>query len=200
MCQKSLKERPSSRRGSPGCINPVPVNCRGVRGGGLENIKMSNSYRHSASFGKRQEYRAIAELLTRGYDIYMTLVDDQGIDCIARQGANKYFDIQIKARSKDCNPENAAHFPLLSILEPKRNYVFIFYSESIETYWVIPSTEMVKPSFCNTIKSGPAKGKYRMMLTNYSKSKNSVSPRPKYRKFIDAFEAAFGKPNRTGIQ
>lgn len=156
---------------------------------------MSNSYRHSASFGKRQEYVAVAELLKRGYDVYMTLVDDQGIDCIVRQGPNSYFDVQIKARSKDCNPKNAAHFPQLTISVPKKNYVFIFYSEAIECYWVIPSTEMVKPGFCNRLKSGPAEGKYRIMLTNYSKSKNRVSPRPKYKRFENAFEEAFGKPN-----
>ena len=42
------------------------------------------SYRDTASFGKRQEYSVIAELLKRGFDVYMTLVDDQGIDCVVR--------------------------------------------------------------------------------------------------------------------
>ncbi len=150
-------------------------------------------YRHSASFGKRQEYGAIAELLRRGYDVYMTLVDDQGIDCVVRQGPNKYFDVQIKARSKDCNPKNAAHFPQLDIPRPSRNYIFIFYSESINTFWVIPSTKMVVPGFCNQIKNGPSKGKYRIMLTNYSQSKKRVTAGPKYQKYIDAFESAFGR-------
>ena len=54
----------------------------------------------SASFGKRQEYRAIAELLGRGHDVYMTLVDDKQIDCVLRINENRYLDIQIKARSK----------------------------------------------------------------------------------------------------
>jgi len=40
------------------------------------------SYRNSASFGKRQEYVVVAELLKRGFDVYMTLVDDQGIKII----------------------------------------------------------------------------------------------------------------------
>ncbi len=152
------------------------------------------SYRHSASFGKRQEYAAVAELLRRGYDVYMTLVDDQGIDCIVRRGSNNYFDVQIKARSKDCNPKNAAHFPQLSIIEPRDNYIFIFYSEAAKTYWVIPASQMVSPGFCNVIKSGASKGKYRIMLTNYSRSKNRVSSRPKYERFINAFEEVFGKP------
>ncbi|MBI1424281.1 MAG: hypothetical protein GC149_12495 [Gammaproteobacteria bacterium] len=152
-------------------------------------------YRHSASFGKRQEYVAVAELLRRGYDVYMTLVDDQGIDCVVRQGPNKYFDVQIKARSKNCNPKNAGHFPQLTISSPKKNYIFIFYSEAINTYWVIPSTKIVEPGFGNVLKSGPSEGKYRVILTNYSKSKNLVTPRPKYQKYENAFVQAFGEPS-----
>ena len=55
------------------------------------------NHRSSASFGKRQEYVAIAELLRRGLDVYMTLVDDQQIDCIIRQekgGDLRYLNIQ----------------------------------------------------------------------------------------------------------
>ena len=62
------------------------------------------THRSTASFGKRQEYIAVAELLRRGFDVYMTLVDDQQIDCIVRQEKNgklRYLDLQIKARSAD---------------------------------------------------------------------------------------------------
>lgn len=60
-------------------------------------------YQTSASFGKRQEYVAMAELLRRGFDVCQTLVDDQQIDCAIRRekdGELSYLDIQIKARSK----------------------------------------------------------------------------------------------------
>lgn len=53
-------------------------------------------YRSSGSFGKRQEFVAIAELLKRHFDLYMTLVDDQQIDCIIRQRKGdklRYLDI-----------------------------------------------------------------------------------------------------------
>lgn len=46
-------------------------------------------HRSTASFGKRQEYIAVAELLRRGFDVYMTLVDDQQIDCVVRHKAFK---------------------------------------------------------------------------------------------------------------
>jgi len=51
------------------------------------------SYRDTASFVKRQEYIVVAELLKRGFDVYMTLVDDQGIDCIIRLDNKRYLDI-----------------------------------------------------------------------------------------------------------
>ena len=62
------------------------------------------SFRSTGSFGKRQEYIAVAELLRRGYDVYMTLVDDQQIDCVVRAEVDSrpvYIDVQIKARSAD---------------------------------------------------------------------------------------------------
>ena len=62
-----------------------------------------SDFRSSASFGKRIEYVVIGELLRRNYDVYQTLVDDQGIDCVLRHKGKSsliYLDIQIKARSK----------------------------------------------------------------------------------------------------
>jgi hypothetical protein len=143
-------------------------------------------FRSTASFGKRQEFGAIAELLRRGYDVYMTLVDDQGIDCIIRQGPERFFDVQIKARSKESKAGKVGHFPLLDCTNARKNYVFIFFSEGVGDrgqYWVIPSTTIVKPGFGTTLKSGKNKGKYRLILN-----------RPKYAAYVDAFEAAFGEP------
>jgi hypothetical protein len=148
-------------------------------------------FRHSASFGKRQEFGAIAELLRRGYDVYVTLVDDQGIDCIVRQGPRRYFDVQIKARSADASARNAGFFPQLKIADPRRTYVFVLYAEAIGergTYWVIPSTHLVRPGFGLSIKSGPRKAFFRIKLNN------DLRPRPKYAKYVDAWGAAFGKP------
>lgn len=48
-------------------------------------------FRSSASFGKRQEFGAIAELLRRGYDVYVTLVDDQQIDGVVRQWPRRNY-------------------------------------------------------------------------------------------------------------
>ncbi len=111
------------------------------------------NYRSSASFGKRQEFGAIAELLRRGFDVYMTLVDDQQIDCVVRQerdGALRYLDIQIKARSNVA--KHRATFAAMEVRKPRPNFFFIFYAEVINTYWVIPSLQLLK--LANVRKSG----------------------------------------------
>lgn len=103
------------------------------------------SFRSTASFGKRQEYIADAKLLELGHDVYMTLVDDQQIDCIIRQekgGQLRYLDVQIKARSKDAL--NPATFAAMEIRKPWDGYFFIFYSEQVNTYWIMPSMELIK--------------------------------------------------------
>ena len=120
------------------------------------------SYRSSASFGKRIEYVVIGELLRRKYDIYQTLVDDRGIDFILRHESDDspiYLDIQIKARSKDCLPYDAARFAGLQIDNPRQNYLFIFYSEQLDSYWVFPSLVIVKKA--HKLKNG----KYHLMLS-----------------------------------
>jgi hypothetical protein len=117
------------------------------------------SYRNTASFGKRQEYSVIAELLKRNFDVYMTLVDDQGIDCVVRLSEKSYIDIQIKARSKTARNWNV--FAAMSFVS-RKNLFFIFYTEKNNTFWIIPSKELEKLCFKN--KSGKHKGKKRLNL------------------------------------
>jgi predicted AAA+ superfamily ATPase len=97
-------------------------------------VDIGLSFRDSASFGKRQEFIVISELLRRGYDVYQTLVDDQQIDCIVRKGKQNpvYVDIQIKARSNRCSPKDAARFAGMVVESPRPNYFFIFHSEQLK--------------------------------------------------------------------
>ena len=117
------------------------------------------AYRDTASFGKRQEFSAIAELLRQGFDVYSTLVDDQGIDCVVRLDETRYVDIQIKARSRTAKQWNL--FAAMKF-EPRESLFFIFYTEKNETYWTIPSPELVK--LCSQNKSGKNKGKRTMSV------------------------------------
>jgi hypothetical protein len=131
------------------------------------------SYRDVASFGKRQEYSIIAELLRRGYDVYSTLVDDQQIDCIVRKGGRipKYVDIQIKARSMICDSKNAARFAGMKIENPRESYLFIFYSEQLGKTWVIPSLDIVN-KIGSINQKGKNKGKYNLNMAGHSARKS----------------------------
>ena len=46
---------------------------------------MSKSFRDSASFGKRMEYKLIGDMLMEGLDCYVPLVDDHGVDCVIKK-------------------------------------------------------------------------------------------------------------------
>lgn len=145
------------------------------------------SFRSTASFGKRQEYMAVAELLRLGHDVYMTLVDDQQIDCIIRQekeGRLRYLDIQIKARSKDCAKKNAGRFAAMEIRHPWKNFYYIFYSDQAKKYWVIPSLKLIEEARRN--RAGQNKGKYTIDLCNATKK--GIYPHPRFRKYEDAFD------------
>lgn len=133
------------------------------------------SYRSSASFGKRLEFVAISELLLRGHDVYQTLVDDQGIDCIIRKVINEkpyYVDLQIKARSSDCKLGDAGRFAAMSIVDPRPNFIFMFYSGWLKTWWLMPSMTLVTLASRN--KTGSNAGKYHILFSGLQKGKPTI--------------------------
>lgn len=166
----------------------------------MKSEKELRKFRRLASFGKRQEFIAIAELLKRGFDVYIPLVDDQQIDCVIRKNINGtpvYIDIQIKARSKDCKPNDAGRFAAMEIINPRRNYFFIFYSEQLDKYWIIPSEELEKIAYQN--KKGKNIGKYHINLAGYSKENDEVYPLPKFEIWEDNFKILedYGEKNKS---
>ena len=125
-------------------------------------------YRDTASFGKRQEYSVISELLKRGFDVYMTLVDDQGIDCVIRINNKRYLDIQIKARSKGVKNWNL--FPQL-YFESRDNFYFIFYTEKDNNFWIIPSEDI--KNLGNKMKSGKNIGTISLRIPKSDKGREN---------------------------
>ncbi len=146
-------------------------------------MNKTHTFRSSASFGKRQEYSVVARLLKEGMDVYMTLIDDQGIDCVVRKDSKTYYDIQIKARSKDALPIDAGRFAAMTIVDPRPNYYFIFYSEQADRLWIMPSEDLVKIASRN--KQGNNIGKYHILFTGVKEGK--VYPLDKFKKYEDAF-------------
>lgn len=68
------------------------------------------TFRHAAGFGKRIEYSIIAEMLKEGMDVYVPLVDDNGIDAVVRKPDGSFVEVQIKARSAEVNPGDEVLF------------------------------------------------------------------------------------------
>jgi hypothetical protein len=137
------------------------------------------AYRDSASFGKRQEYSVVGQLLRRGFDVYMTLVDDQAIDCVIRLDEHRYLDIQIKARSSDAKQWN--FFAAMSF-RARPNLYFVFYTERNDSYWVMPSQEVARFGVKN--KAGKNAGKVSLALPKLDQG----AKQSRFAKFRNAFE------------
>ena len=135
----------------------------------------------TVAIGKSQEYKAVAALLGLGYDVYIPVVDDKQIDCVLRIDDNRYLDIQIKARSKQTKYNMAGVFTAKDF-EPRDTYFFIFYSEEIDTYWIIPSRELKE--YVTIDKNG----KFSIRLAGKVKNKNEIHPQKKYLKYKNNFK------------
>ena len=113
--------------------------------------KMNSSFRHSAGFGKRIEYWVIGLMLKEGIDVYVPLVDDNAIDAVIKKQDGTFIEIQIKARSRTVKMGVGALFAAIPH-EQRKNYFFVFYSERLDTFWIMSSEEFIKESAQN--KSG----------------------------------------------
>ena len=78
------------------------------------------------------EFWLIGQMLKEGLDVYVPLVDDNAIDAVVRRTDGSFVEIQIKARSKDVVPGDAALFSAI-LHEVRMNYFFLFYSERLHT-------------------------------------------------------------------
>ncbi len=136
------------------------------------------SYRHCASFGKRIEYYLIGKMLKGGLDVYIPMVDDDAVDVVIKRSDGKYVEVQIKARSKEVAKGNAALFAAISH-EHRENYWFVFYSERLDSMWIMSSSEFIKESHQN--KTGKNAGKYSIRFNNANNDEELVSKLNRYK-------------------
>ncbi len=134
-------------------------------------------YRHTAGFGKRIEFWIIGEMLKQGLDVYVPLVDDNAIDAVVRRPDGSFIEVQIKARSKDVADGDAALFAAIPH-EHRNNYWFIFYSERLDSMWIMSSEEFIKESYQN--KKGKNAGKRSIWFNG--KRKNKITG--KYEEYV----------------
>jgi len=112
-------------------------------------MKNPKSFRNSAAFGKRIEYWIIGRMLKEGLDVYIPLVDDHAVDAIIKRHDGSTALIQIKARSKDVVPGDAALFAAIPHNEIRQNYWFVFYSERMDMMWIMSSKEFSREAVQN---------------------------------------------------
>ena len=109
---------------------------------------MTTTFRHSAGFGKRIEYWIIGLMLKEGMDVYIPLVDDHAVDAIVRRKDGTIALVQIKARSKTVAFGDAALYAAIPH-EHRDDYWFVFYSERLDSIWLMKSEEFIEESVQN---------------------------------------------------
>lgn len=109
---------------------------------------MTKTFRHSAGFGKRIEYWVIGLMLKEGIDVYVPLVDDDAIDAVIKKHDGTFIEVQIKARSKTVKMGDSALFAAIPH-DMRKDYFFVFYSERLNTFWIMSSEEFIKESVQN---------------------------------------------------
>ena len=113
--------------------------------------------------GKFGEQKVITQLMERGLDVYLPIVDIHGIDCIIRTDKGKYLDVQIKTRDKiTYNRE------LIDVrkLEARENLFIIAYFIQNDSYWIFPSKV-----FRDNAYYFKKLDKYRLILNEKNKEK-----------------------------
>lgn len=142
---------------------------------------MEKVFRHNAGFGKRMEYFVISKMLEQGLDVYIPLIDDNGIDAVIRKQDGSFVEVQIKARSKDVKFGDAALFAAITHIH-RSNYFFVFYSHRLDKTWILSSEEFIAEAVQN--KSGKNIGKRSIWFNGKSTKKQSEHPRPRFDKYL----------------
>jgi hypothetical protein len=142
---------------------------------------MSHPFRHSAAFGKRIEFYVVGLMLKEGLDVYLPLVDDDAIDAVVKRPGGQFVELQIKARSKKAIFGDAALFAALTH-EPRKNYWFVFYSERMDTLWILSSAEFIAHSHQN--KTGINSGRRTIWFNGKNTKAQTEHTKPHFEKFI----------------
>ena len=146
-----------------------------------DKMKQNLPFRNRTSFGKRIEYYVFGLMLKHGLDLYLPLVDDDGIDAVIKKN-DTFYSIQVKARSKNIAYGDVALFGPISQDMERKNYYFIFYSEELDKIWVMSSKEFIKES--KTTKTGANIGKRFIDFSCRKAGKFYV--REEYKKYEDS--------------
>ena len=115
-------------------------------------------------------------MLKQGLDVYLPLVDDDGIDAVIKRPDGSFVEVQIKARSNTVKLGDGALFAAITH-ELRFNYWFVMYSERLDTIWVMSSQEFITEAAQN--KTGKNVGK-RSLWFNGTKMNKATGVREEY--------------------
>lgn len=101
--------------------------------------------------GKIAEYYAQIEFLSHGYEVYDTVVDDRGIDFIARKN-DKVFEIQVKA-VRNFSYTFIAESKMEELTDDRLVCYMNFIDGEMPTLYIIPSTAWNSPNKVLTHKT-----------------------------------------------
>jgi hypothetical protein len=113
------------------------------------------------------EYNLIGKMLMEGLDCYVPLVDDHGVDLVIKKENGVFIEVQIKARSNSVTDGDAALFAAITH-DFRENFYFVFYSERLNTIWILSSKEFLKE--CTTNKNGKNAGKHSIWFNGNKKN------------------------------
>jgi hypothetical protein len=142
---------------------------------------MSTTFRNSAAFGKRMEFYVVGLMLKEGLDVYLPLVDDDAIDAVVKKTDGSFVEVQIKARSNDVKFGNAGFFAGLKH-EYRENYWFVFYSQRMDTIWILNSKEFINLGRQN--KSGKSSGKRTIKFNGKNTKLQLEHVLPRFKKYV----------------
>lgn len=143
---------------------------------------MSTSFRHTAAFGKRMEYYVIGLMLKEGLDVYIPMVDDDAVDAVVKKPNGEYVEIQIKARSNDVKFGSSGLFAAIPH-EFRPNYWFVFYSQRMETIWIMSSQEFIDEARQN--QNGKNAGKRTIKFNGQNSKLEEEHVLPRYEKYVE---------------
>ncbi|MBQ3063387.1 MAG: DUF4365 domain-containing protein [Clostridia bacterium] len=108
----------------------------------MPNLKWSKI--SHLQLGKIAEYYAQAEFLSYGFEIYDTVVDDRGIDFIARKN-DEFFEIQVKA-VRNYNYTFISESKMPHLCEKRLVCYMNFIDNESPITYVIPATAWINPN------------------------------------------------------
>jgi len=108
-----------------------------------------------------------------------TTVDDNAIDGVIRKRDGSFIENQIKARSNAVIIGDGALFAAIPH-EYRENYYFIFFSERLNTFFVMSSREFIDEAVQN--KSGKDKGERSIWFNGKKKGKEYI--KDKYKEYV----------------